>query len=416
MVQGSAVLHARAADHRRRAGLRPHHVGDRRRDDRLVRHGDALLRHAEGTPRPAEPGRREGRRHRLQDRRPRRRPGQGPSACARVGRCAVEGALRLSLGGSVQPGPRPGDRALVSRRDDAGRRRQGGALLLDVRAEVLLDGADAAGPRLRGARDGREVARVQEDEGNLRKDLMTRGVRHFVAAAALLAAVAYTAIYSRYQIAEQIHSDGYSYYVYLPSLVIYHDPTLTALADDWYGGPYPDFTGIRRWPSTGRWLNLHPIGTAILMAPFFIVADLLTRWSNLPRDGFSLYYQHGAAVPAIVYLVLGLALLRSMLRRQFSDGVVLATLIGITWGTNLFHYAVYDGTFSHVYAFFTIAVWLWLIERWWDRPALRCSLAIGIVAALNFLIRHTNATYLLVLPLYGITRWRDVAPRLIALW
>ena len=245
---------------------------------------------------------------------------------------------------------------------------------------------------------------------------MTRGVRHFVAAAALLAAVAYTAIYSRYEIAEQIHSDGYSYYVYLPSLAIYHDPTLTALADDWYGGPYPAFTGIRRWPSTGRWLNLHPIGTAILMAPFFVVADLLTRWSNLPRDGFSLYYQHGAALPAIVYLLLGLALLRSTLRRQFSDGVVLATLIGITWGTNLFHYAVYDGTFSHVHAFFIIAVWLWLVERWWDRPALWCSVAIGVVAALNVLIRHTNAIYLLVLPLYGITRWRDVGPRLAALW
>ena len=68
---------------------------------------------------------------------------------------------------------------------------------------------------------------------------MTRGVRHFVAAAALLAAVAYTALYSHFQIADQIHSDGYSYYVYLPSLFIYHDPTLTAFADDRYGGPYP---------------------------------------------------------------------------------------------------------------------------------------------------------------------------------
>ena len=78
----SAVLHARAADHRHRARLRPHHVGDRRRDDRLVRHRDALLRHAEGTPRPAEPRRREGRRDRLQDRRARRRPRQGPPARA----------------------------------------------------------------------------------------------------------------------------------------------------------------------------------------------------------------------------------------------------------------------------------------------------------------------------------------------
>ena len=35
VVQRGAVLHARAADHRHRARLRPHHVGDRRGDDRL---------------------------------------------------------------------------------------------------------------------------------------------------------------------------------------------------------------------------------------------------------------------------------------------------------------------------------------------------------------------------------------------
>ena len=37
-----------SAGHRHRAGLRPHHVSDRCRDDRLVRHGHALLRDAEG--------------------------------------------------------------------------------------------------------------------------------------------------------------------------------------------------------------------------------------------------------------------------------------------------------------------------------------------------------------------------------
>ena len=38
-------------------GLRPHHVGDRRRDDRLVRDGHALLCDAQGAPRPARTGR-----------------------------------------------------------------------------------------------------------------------------------------------------------------------------------------------------------------------------------------------------------------------------------------------------------------------------------------------------------------------
>jgi hypothetical protein len=244
---------------------------------------------------------------------------------------------------------------------------------------------------------------------------MARGVRHFVAAAALLAAVAYAALYGHLDSVPQIRSDGYSYYVYLPSLFLYHDATLETLANDWYGGPYPDYAGIRRWPSTQRWLNLHPIGTAVMMAPFFLIADLLTVWSNLPRDGFSLYYQHGAALAAIAYFLLGLALLRQMLRRQFGDGVVLATLICLTWGTNLFHYAVFDGTFSHAYAFFLVCVWMWLVEQWWERPTPPRSLAVGAVAALLVLVRHTNLIFVLLLPLYGIARWQDVRARAIDL-
>ena len=46
----------------------------------------------------------------------------------------------------------PGDRAGLPRRDAAGRRRQGGALLLDVRPQVLLD-EDHPGPP-RGGRRG----------------------------------------------------------------------------------------------------------------------------------------------------------------------------------------------------------------------------------------------------------------------
>ena len=52
-VSRGAVLHARSADDRYRAGLRSHHQRHRRGDDRLVRHGDALLRDAEGASRLA---------------------------------------------------------------------------------------------------------------------------------------------------------------------------------------------------------------------------------------------------------------------------------------------------------------------------------------------------------------------------
>jgi hypothetical protein len=248
---------------------------------------------------------------------------------------------------------------------------------------------------------------------------MARGVRHFVAAAAVAAMAAYAWLYGSIYSFPQIHSDGYSYYVYLPSAFIYHDLTLEALAQDWYGGPYPAYTGLRRWPSTSHWVNLHPIGTALLMAPFFVAADLLSRWSNLPRDGFSLYYQHGAGLAAVAYLLAGLAILRHRLRRDFSDGVVLATLMCITWGTNLFHYAVFDGTFSHVFAFFVVCLWLWLVECWWEQPTPWRSVAVGAIAALNVLVRHTTVIFAVVLPLYGVVHWRDVRARageLLARW
>ncbi len=91
------------ARHRHRAGLRPHHVGDRRRHDRLVRHRHALLRHAEGASRPARPQRRQGRRHRLQDRGARLGFGEGPSRRATARRCALPRALRLPLDRPVPP-------------------------------------------------------------------------------------------------------------------------------------------------------------------------------------------------------------------------------------------------------------------------------------------------------------------------
>ncbi len=137
------------ADDRRGAGLRSHHLGDRRGDDRLVRYRDALLRDAQGAPGSAQSQGREGRRDRLQDRRPRGRHRQGSSGRPRLGRRALAGAVRVSLGGSVQPLARPRDGARVPRRDPAGGGREDRALLLDVRAALLLDEDHAGRPRLR---------------------------------------------------------------------------------------------------------------------------------------------------------------------------------------------------------------------------------------------------------------------------
>src|SRR4029453_14874203 len=83
-----------------------------------------------------------------------------------MGSLALEGTVRIPVGGPVQPGDGSGDRPRVPRREPAGRRRQGCALLFHVRSKVLLDGVDAADTT---GRDGREVGRVQKERRDLRE-------------------------------------------------------------------------------------------------------------------------------------------------------------------------------------------------------------------------------------------------------
>lgn len=238
--------------------------------------------------------------------------------------------------------------------------------------------------------------------------LASRALRHLPSTLTALALLAYVYIYWAPLTTRPIRSDGVSYYQYLPAWIADGDPTFETQARDCCAGYGEQPVGIHRWPETGRWLAVHPIGVAVLMLPFFLVAHALTWWSNLPRDGFSLYYQYVVGLAGLAYFVAGIVVLRRLLRRHFSDAVVLATLVSIAFGTNLFNYAVFETTFSHTFSFFLIASLLLLTERWWEEPTVARSVVLGAVAALIILVRHTNGLFLAVVPLYGVRLWSDL--------
>jgi hypothetical protein len=218
----------------------------------------------------------------------------------------------------------------------------------------------------------------------------------------VLCLLGYIFVYGTGRADQPVRSDGFSYYVYLPSWFLFHDTTLSAVARDCCGGVYPAYTAIIRWPSTRRWVNAHPIGVALMQAPLFVAAHALTRWTNLSPDGFTLYYQHAAGLSGLLWIVAGMAVLRRTLRRHFSDGVTAATLVTMLLGTNLYHYATFDSSYSHPYSFFLFAAFLELTERWYERPQESTSALLGIVAGLIVLTRHTNALFLMLFPLYAV--------------
>lgn len=226
----------------------------------------------------------------------------------------------------------------------------------------------------------------------------------------LLATAAYCWIYGAGLARTPIRSDGAGYYIYLPAIVVFGDPTLQSLAHDCCGGRAPAH-GLSRWPETGRWLNQYPIGVALLAAPAYVAAHALTLWSGMPPDGFSFLYAHAAGLCGVAAFGIGLALVRRVLAQSFAPPVAAATLLVVGLGTNLIHYAAWDPFYSHVYSFALIAALLYVSPLWLDAPSVRRSLLLGTLAGLIVLVRHPNALFLLLVPLFGIERPGDLAGR-----
>lgn len=211
-----------------------------------------------------------------------------------------------------------------------------------------------------------------------------------------------------------IRSDGVGYYLYLPAAFIDRDMTLQSTVAKHFDGERPYWAGIKAVPGSDRMLIKYSLGEAVLLAPFFFIAHAITLASDVyPPDGFSPFYQAAAALAGLVYVVLGLEILRRLLQPSFSPWVVGWTLIVMVFGTNLFHYATVDNIFSHAFSFFLFVLFLDRMARWYASPALGSTVALAVVAALITLVRPTNSLVLVFAPLVGITsrsalieRWR----------
>ena len=239
-----------------------------------------------------------------------------------------------------------------------------------------------------------------------------RAAVYAAVATGILAVLAYAWIYGRELASTPVRSDAVSYYVYLPAVFIHGDPSLAALADDCCGGQFPAYTVIIKWPGTGAWVNPHPIGVAVLASPFFALADLLARWGNLPRDGFWALHTHLTGLAGPVYLVVGLLFVARVLARTFNPRVVATTVVVLTFGTNLFHYATWDSLYSHVYAFCALAALMAVVPAFYEAPSVRTSAVVGVLCGLMVLVRHLNVLLLLLVPLYGLMDTAAVRRRL----
>ncbi|EHJ46376.1 hypothetical protein DFW101_0359 [Solidesulfovibrio carbinoliphilus subsp. oakridgensis] len=198
-------------------------------------------------------------------------------------------------------------------------------------------------------------------------------------------------------------SDGNGYWSYLPSYLIFKDPTFAAFMALY--ADTPQAQGVRQ-TSDGTYLQKYGIGVAVLQSPFFLAADAVARSARFERDGYSPPYQVAAALAPAVYALLGLGLLLRAFRPYYPAASLAWAAAFLFLGTNAYHYATFDGSFSHIFSFFLGSALLCLLLGWRQR-SLALALATGLVLGLMLLVRPTNAQYFLFAACWlGLDRYR----------
>jgi hypothetical protein len=177
-------------------------------------------------------------------------------------------------------------------------------------------------------------------------------------------------------------------------------------------------------PATGLLRNVAPVGSAIMWAPGFILADLLVLGANalgaeLPRDGFSRPYILAVCLMAALYSLLGLLLTYRLARRHASDFAATLATLTLFLASPLVFYTYIAMPWSHATGFFLFALFLAVWMRHWRRPLERGPgvwLLLGLLGGLMVMTREQLGLLLIIPALEALwvyaglareRRWRE---------
>lgn len=198
--------------------------------------------------------------------------------------------------------------------------------------------------------------------------------------------------------------DALGYYMYLPSILIYHDykelkwmPEIDRKYKVTGGDLYQaDHT------EQGGYVFKYLGGVALMQLPFFLIGHQIAKATGYPADGFSPPYEYAITIGALLYAFLAILLLRRVLLYYFSDGTVAITLLLLCLASNYLQYAAIENGQSHAYIFLLYVLILYTTIRWHRQPRMIWALLTGYIIGLATISRPTEAIMLFIPLLWGM--------------
>jgi hypothetical protein len=218
----------------------------------------------------------------------------------------------------------------------------------------------------------------------------------------VLLTVTYVTVYKQYENGPPIRSDGSGYHIWNYAFI------KGDLSCSWYDGDPQEVALIEIDPEHHRFACKFPPGLALLRLPVMVfVTDPANN--GLP-------YSKGEHWACLIFGALVLVVTVGLLLDacyQLGATPVWAnlTVLLLTFGTGLFHYATYDAAFSHAYSAAFAAALVWLAARALGTGQRLPLAAVVLCAAELFLLRTTNALLLGFWGLGGILISSELARR-----
>lgn len=213
-------------------------------------------------------------------------------------------------------------------------------------------------------------------------------------------------IYGAVLSAPPIRSDGAGYYIYLPALFIDRDLTFMAMAVRQAENIASWGANLRQLPS-GVYFDRYPVGPALLQIPFFAVAHTWALITKSDASGFSTPYQVANVAAGIFYFWVGAAFVFRTLRLHFDQETASAATLALIFGTSLFHLATCDSSFSHVYSFCLMAVFVWALLAYKIGQRWTLALIAGTAFGLIVISRNSNV----IAGILALAVWIEVRDR-----
>lgn len=208
----------------------------------------------------------------------------------------------------------------------------------------------------------------------------------------------------------KIHgNDGIGYYVFLRSAFFDKDFDFSNEFQH-----YKDSYRIVGYsPCTGRPVNGLGIGSAILWFPFFLIAHLYCKVSNLfgnyyVIDGYSKPYVTAVCFGSSLYAFLGLILTYRIGKNYFSFKKIVPAILLFWTASPLIFYMYLHPSMAHANAFFTVTLFFyWLFKNAYkEQHSFKNWFIIGLCAGLAIVVHYLNSVLLAIVGLEWVRIFR----------